>query len=216
MNAFFEIVADNYLWAAALAVVSFVQNMAFTASSRSRNSGNPSYHFRIAVVSNGIWFACHILVWSQIWGAVRVFQSGTDQIAAGLWLVVIGAVYITATSFGSSYMMSIMLRKEQGDRRVGAGQPNESPNFKCDFRGEGDYCNHLRNHTGQCSDEAYRHHRAEHTGAATGRVTSYSYSDDGLRLVCEKCGRKSHYPELQEEVDFIRCEKCGHIYNLRL
>lgn len=120
MDVFFQIVTENYLWAAALAAVSFVQNMAFTASSRSRNSGNPVYHFRIAVISNGVWFACHILVWSQIWGAVRVFQSGDNQIAAGLWLAVVGTVYITATSLGSSYMMSIMLRKEQGDKRVGA------------------------------------------------------------------------------------------------
>lgn len=105
---------EQYLMLCGLAVVSFIQNMAFTASSRSRNSGDPMYHFWIAGTSNGIWFICHILVWKQIWDAV---SSGNHY-----WLVVVGSVYIVCTSAGSSLMMWLMLRKESGKRRVGAKQ----------------------------------------------------------------------------------------------
>ena len=95
-----------------LAVISFIQNMAFTASSRSRNSGNPTYHFKIAVASNAIWFACHILVWKQIWDAIQ-----NDNL---IWLVVVGFIYVVSTSAGSSAMMSYMLKREDGDKKVGA------------------------------------------------------------------------------------------------
>ena len=86
--------------------------MAFTASSRSRNSGNPKYHFKIAVTSNGIWFICHILVWKQIWDSINT---------GNYWMLLItGIVYVVCTSAGSSYMMKIMLKKECGNKRVGA------------------------------------------------------------------------------------------------
>ncbi len=39
-----------------LVVVSFIQNMAFTWTSRSRNSGDPAYHRFAAWSSNGVWF----------------------------------------------------------------------------------------------------------------------------------------------------------------
>ena len=92
--------------------------MAFTASSRSRNSGDPKYHFKIAVTSNGIWFLCHILVWKQIW----------ESVSTGNWwmLAITGLVYVVCTSAGSSYMMKIMLKKESGNKRVGAAIRNQS------------------------------------------------------------------------------------------
>lgn len=111
---------NKYLLILVLAVVSFAQNMAFTASSRSRNSGNPLYHLKIAIASNGIWFTCHLLVWSQIWKAVSAFRLTGDWISSGLWLLLVAIVYIVSTSTGSSYMMKIMLKREKGDRQVGA------------------------------------------------------------------------------------------------
>ena len=92
--------------------------MAFTASSRSRNSGDPKYHFKIAITSNGIWFICHILVWKQIW----------DSLRSGNWLMLAltGIVYVICTSAGSSYAMTIMLKRETGDKMVGANQKNQT------------------------------------------------------------------------------------------
>jgi hypothetical protein len=97
---------------AALAVVAFVQNMAFTWVSRSRNSGDPNHHRIAAWCSNGIWFVANVLVWRQVWHALDTGEW--------LYLVITGAVYIVATTEGSVLMMRILLRTEKGKRRVGA------------------------------------------------------------------------------------------------
>ena len=95
-----------------LAVVGYIQNMAFTFSSRSRNSGDPAYHRKAALLSNGVWFFCHILVWNQIWKSLNT---------GNYWLLIAtGVVYVIATTEGSVKMMKIMLKKETGKRRVGA------------------------------------------------------------------------------------------------
>jgi hypothetical protein len=92
--------------------VAFVQNMAFTAVSRSRNSGDPSYHRYCAIASNGIWFVTNILITLQVWEAIK---------SGNWWLIAIAAaVYIIATTEGSVLMMKIMLSKESGKRKVGA------------------------------------------------------------------------------------------------
>jgi hypothetical protein len=95
-----------------LGVVSFVQNMAFTLSSRSRNSGDPGYHRYAAWGSNGIWFVCQVLIVKHIWNAIN----------AGAWwyVAVAGLVYTFCTAEGSVYMMKRLLRKEKGKKRVGA------------------------------------------------------------------------------------------------
>jgi hypothetical protein len=95
-----------------LGIAAFVQNMAFTWTSRSRNSGDPNYHRWAAMCSNGIWLICHFLVWKQIWTG---FETGQ------WWRLVIAAVvYIFATTEGSVLMMKILLKKEKGKHRVGA------------------------------------------------------------------------------------------------
>ena len=95
-----------------LAFMGFIQNMAFTFSSRSRNSGDPQHHRKAAILSNGIWFVCHILVWNQIWTALTEDQW---------WrLVITGMVYVAATTEGSVTMMKRMLKTEKGKRKVGA------------------------------------------------------------------------------------------------
>lgn len=96
-----------------LFVVAYVQNMAFTWVSRSRNSGDPSYHRYAAICSNGIWFVTNILISMQVWEVLKT----------GEWwqLVVVGFVYIVATTEGSVRMMKILLKTETGKRKVGAG-----------------------------------------------------------------------------------------------
>ena len=95
-----------------LAVFAFIQNMAFTAVSRSRNSGDPQYHRWCAYASNGIWFITHLFVLKQVW----------EVLGSGEWwkLLIVGAVYAISTAEGSVLMMKRLLRKESGKRRVGA------------------------------------------------------------------------------------------------
>jgi hypothetical protein len=95
-----------------LAIISFVQNMAFTYSSRSRNSGDPRHHMKAALLSNGVWFFCHILVWSRIWKALT---------EGNVWILIsTGVVYVIFTTWGSVVMMKRMLKSEKGKRRVGS------------------------------------------------------------------------------------------------
>jgi hypothetical protein len=97
---------------ALLGVVAFVQNMAFTWVSRSRNSGDPSYHRWAAICSNGVWFVTTLLIWNQLWSALT----------AGEWwrIAATGLVYVIATTEGSVLMMRILLKTEKGKRKVGA------------------------------------------------------------------------------------------------
>lgn len=106
-----------------LACVSFVQNMAFTWTSRSRNSGDPSYHRYAAWSSNGIWFVTQMALLSMIWEPITNGDFYTLAIA--------GAVYVACTTEGSVFMMRILLGHvrvpllsrwlvEKDRRRVGA------------------------------------------------------------------------------------------------
>jgi hypothetical protein len=96
----------------ALGAVAFVQNMAFTWVSRSRNSGDPGYHRYAALCSNSIWFVAQLLILNQLWTFTR---------EGGWWrIVLVGAIYTLATTEGSVLMMRILLKRETGKRRVGA------------------------------------------------------------------------------------------------
>lgn len=95
-----------------LAVVAFIQNMAFTWVSRSRNSGDPSYHRYAAICSNGVWFITQLFILSLLLPAL---------VKGDWWRVLAAAItYIAATTEGSVYMMKVLLKKESGKRRVGA------------------------------------------------------------------------------------------------
>ncbi|AMX93705.1 MULTISPECIES: hypothetical protein [Mesorhizobium] len=95
-----------------LAGVSIVQNAAFTAVSRSRNSGDVRHHFKWAIASNGVWFVAQLFIWSTVWHAVET--GNWWQIAVG------GTVYVASTTFGSVWMMARMLKTETGKQKVGA------------------------------------------------------------------------------------------------
>lgn len=96
----------------ALFPVAYLQNMAFTAVSRSRNAGNVAYHRRCAWLSNGIWFV------------TQFFFMGTvlPSLIRGEWwkVVLVFFVYVIATTEGSCAMMARLLKTETGDKRVGA------------------------------------------------------------------------------------------------
>ena len=85
------------------AVVSFIQNMAFTWTSRSRNSGDPNYHRFASYASNGIWYICQVLIVSAMW----------KPLLEGDWLIVMigGVVYVMSTAEGSVFMMKLLLGK---------------------------------------------------------------------------------------------------------
>ncbi len=84
-----------------LAIVSFIQNMAFTWTSRSRNSGDPAYHRYAAWSSNGIWFVTQVTLLSMIWEPIKNGDIGTLAIA--------GVIYVLCTAEGSVFMMRILL-----------------------------------------------------------------------------------------------------------
>lgn len=108
---------NDVLWILALIPVAFVQNMVFTAVSRSRNSGDPEYHRWWAYGSNSVWLLCQVFIWKGFWGAF----NDADYLSMG----VMAFVYIVSTTEGSVYMMRRMLKTETGTRKVGAN-PNES------------------------------------------------------------------------------------------
>jgi hypothetical protein len=87
-----------------LFVVAFIQNMAFTLVSRSRNSGDPKRHFKAALGSNSIWFFCnYFILFPEL---MKIINDGN------IWLkIIFMAVYVTATSLGSVFMMNMNLGK---------------------------------------------------------------------------------------------------------
>lgn len=95
-----------------LAATAFIQNMAFTWVSRSRNGGDVGYHRMASLASNGVWFVTQILLYGSVWSALT----------QGAWwrIAVTGLVYVIATTEGSCLMMRILLRTEKGKRKVGA------------------------------------------------------------------------------------------------
>lgn len=96
-----------------IAVVGFIQNMAFTFSGRSRNSGDPTYHRKAAILSNSVWFICnYYLIFPQM---MKVVETG-DHLQKFLVML----VYVLATTEGSVVMMRRMLKKETGKRKVGS------------------------------------------------------------------------------------------------
>jgi len=89
------------LWLLLLMGVSFIQNCAFTWTSRSRNSGDPSYHRFAAWSSNGVWFLAQMTVVKIMW----------EPLMAGeFWKVLVGGVfYVLSTTEGSVFMMRLLL-----------------------------------------------------------------------------------------------------------
>jgi hypothetical protein len=96
-----------------LAAAAFIQNAAFTAVSRSRNSADVGYHRKCAWASNGVWFTIQVGLFGVL------FQALTT--GSFIKVALVGLVYVLSTTEGSCYMMNRMLKRETGKRRVGAG-----------------------------------------------------------------------------------------------
>lgn len=94
-----------------LCAVVFLNNMTHTWSSRSRNSGDPEYHRIAALASNAVWFVTQVIIIDAIW----------HPLTEGNWLqlALVGGCYTIATAEGSVFAMKMLLRFEDGDRRVG-------------------------------------------------------------------------------------------------
>lgn len=95
-----------------LAVVCYIQNMAFTWSSRSRNSGDPAYHRHAAWCSNGVYLLTHT---TFLYLLYATFTSKNLLLMLATFVV-----YTLSTTEGSVRMMRILLKKEAGKRAVGA------------------------------------------------------------------------------------------------
>jgi len=100
------------IWLIILAVLSFIQNMAFTLVSRSRNSGDSGYHRYCAWASNGVWFLCQVMIVKSVWQAIEAGDY--------FYVFLAGLIYTLSTTEGSVLMMKHLLKTEKGKRRVGA------------------------------------------------------------------------------------------------
>jgi len=120
-----------FLTLIALTAVSFIQNMAFTLVSRSRNSGDPDYHRYAAWGSNGVWLLTQAFIAANIYTPItNMVNQGADLmdiVRIGLTFI----VYAISTSEGSVFMMKLLLGYvkvpflskyllESGKRQVGA------------------------------------------------------------------------------------------------
>ena len=95
-----DFMAANGLNLLVLGAVAFIQNMFFTWSSRSRNSGDPGYHRKVAWGSNGVWYLCQMLIIKQVWSAI---QAGNMALVA-----LAGLVYVIATSESTGYWLNFI------------------------------------------------------------------------------------------------------------
>ena len=103
---------DYYFGLFVLAVLSFIQNMAFTWASRSRNSGDPSYHRYAAWCSNSLWLICNLLIFDNLWRALKSNEYYS--------LIPVFLVYVISTTEGSVLMMKLLIKTEKGKKKVGS------------------------------------------------------------------------------------------------
>jgi hypothetical protein len=95
----------------------FVQNMVFTAVSRSRNSGDVNHHRKWAYMSNSIAMILQTLV---IGSLTTMLVINDITLESAIKSVITLVVYTVSTAEGSCFMMAHMLKTETGKRKVGA------------------------------------------------------------------------------------------------
>jgi len=115
----------------ALVPIPFIQNMAFTWVSRSRQGGDPDYHRYAGWSSNGVWLIAQGFIAANVYTPIsRMLDSGFDinQISK---IALTFLIYAICTTEGSVFMMKINLGKitklpkflhflvEKGNRQVG-------------------------------------------------------------------------------------------------
>ncbi|KKL69114.1 hypothetical protein LCGC14_2118190 [marine sediment metagenome] len=112
--------------------IPFLQNMAFTWTSRSRQSGDPDHHRKAAWASNGVWAIAQAFIAANIYTPIAIMiQSSTLSGVEIAKILLTILVYSIATAEGSVFMMKINLGRvtklpkmfsflvEKGNREVG-------------------------------------------------------------------------------------------------
>jgi hypothetical protein len=115
-----------------LVPIPFVQNMAFTWVSRSRQSGDPDHHRKAAWASNGIWAIAQAFVAANIYTPITtMIQDASLDNTQVAKIVLTILIYAISTAEGSVFMMKINLGRikklpkmfsflvEKGKRQVG-------------------------------------------------------------------------------------------------
>jgi hypothetical protein len=86
-----------------LGVLGYIQNMAFTWSSRTRNQNDTKLHRYAAWCSNGVWFLMQMTIWGTLWTALT---------HDSLWVIAAtGLVYTLSTTEGSVRMMELLIKR---------------------------------------------------------------------------------------------------------
>jgi hypothetical protein len=111
--------------------IPFLQNMAFTWVSRSRQSGDPDHHRKAAWASNGIWIITQTFIAANVYTPItQMVNEGLDG-GQVLRIFLTFIIYAICTAEGSVFMMKINLGRitqlpkvfsflvEKGDREVG-------------------------------------------------------------------------------------------------
>ena len=95
----------------ALVPIPFLQNMAFTWVSRSRQGGDPDYHRYAGWSSNGVWLIAQGFIAANVYTPIsRMLDNGFDinQISK---IILTFIIYAICTTEGSVFMMKINLGK---------------------------------------------------------------------------------------------------------
>ena len=110
--------------------IPFLQNMAFTWVSRSRQSGAPDHHRKAAWASNGIWIITQTFIAANVYTPItQMVNEGLDG-GQVLRIFLTFIIYAICTAEGSVFMMKINLGRinvpkafsflvEKGNREVG-------------------------------------------------------------------------------------------------
>jgi hypothetical protein len=95
------------------AVVLILQNFSFTFVSRARNSGSIKRHIIASVLSNGVWFASQVIMFSTL----LEMLTGKHGFMAAVYT---GIFYTFFTIVGAVVGHYISLKTEKGKSAVGA------------------------------------------------------------------------------------------------
>ncbi len=114
-----------------LSIAANFQNMSFTWSSRSRNSGDPDHHRYAAWGSNGVWIITQSFIAANVYAPITNMYNDGVSLYEVAKVMATYMVYTIATAEGSVLMMKIMLGRvkvpilskfllQTGKRSVGA------------------------------------------------------------------------------------------------
>ena len=114
-----------------LVPIPFIQNMAFTWVSRSRQGGDPDHHRKAAWASNGVWIITQSFIAANVYTPIsKMVDTGLDAGEVSKILLTF-VIYAICTAEGSVFMMKINLGRitklpkafsflvEKGNRQVG-------------------------------------------------------------------------------------------------